>query len=143
MVQSKNTMGVTAQVVQEAEPEGKPGSKGKSAGKKSADKKPPDKKSAGKGKAAGKPGEKRERPASPPPAVVERTGPDPEPECPVFGVARFSLHRLAQGDLCTKLKANIVPITKLKVGAPSCLCPPLNSPALVSIPTVGRGKSCY
>ena len=43
------------------------------------------------------------------------TGPDPEPECPVFGVASFSLHRLAQGDLCTKMKANIVPITKLKV----------------------------
>jgi len=48
---------------------------------------------------------------------VERTGPDPEPECPVYGVARFSLHRLAQGDLCTKMKANIVPITKLKGGA--------------------------
>lgn len=41
--------------------------------------------------------------------------PDPEPECPVYGVARFTLHRLAAGDLNVKLKANVLPVTHMKV----------------------------
>jgi hypothetical protein len=45
----------------------------------------------------------------------ELSEPATEPECPVYGLATFSLHRLAAGDVDVKLKANIVPVTQLKV----------------------------